>query len=71
MSRALLVAGWVNRGLLWRCYGDKAEGEIVYGDINLFAQSCCGDLPPLWGQKARSHDLNHYIVAWRLNVRPD
>lgn len=30
MSRALLVAGWVSGGLLWRCYGNKAEQEVVY-----------------------------------------
>lgn len=34
--RGLRGAGWVHvkgsasEGLLWRCYGDKAEGEVVY-----------------------------------------
>ena len=29
VSRARLVAGWVREGLLWHCYGDYAEAEVV------------------------------------------
>lgn len=32
VSRAWLVAGWVSGGLLWCCYGDKAEKWFMMDD---------------------------------------